>query len=335
MTRAKILIIENESDLARSISDFLEMNDYQTSMLHSGEEAIEWLLHETPDLIICDLMMPGMNGYDVLDAVRQIRKLAQIPFLFLTGMAEEEYRRAGMIKGADDFISKPFKFDQLLASIQSALEKNNFRTSEIKRLSTEIENQLDSINQVNYLTNHMVRANLANIMLTLELLQSGELATHEALGILYESAGKIDHNTADINNILHQDKETKVGTVPSKLKYDKVMLVDDDPTQLMLNKMVISKVLDTDSIVTFTDGLAALDHLATHQVDVIFLDLNMPNMSGMEVLEAIKVSRLNIPVIMLSSSLDPAQINSCYSYENVTQYLVKPLNPERLKRVIA
>lgn len=331
----KLLIIEDDIELSGSISEFLTEHGFEVEIKHSGESGIEYLLQNAIDLVVCDLNIPGMDGYQILETIRSIRKLEDIPFLFLTGAADEKSRRTGMIKGADDYICKPFKFAQLLGSINSAIQKNTRRKEHVQALMSQIQASSNKVDQVNHISNHMIRSNLANVTLALDLLKEKKMNVEEALDILYSSVGKIDQFTFDINQIVHQKGQQKVREYDmSTINFNNVMLVDDDPIQLMLNKMVIQNTLGSETIATFENGLEAIDHLATHEVDIIFLDLNMPVISGIGFLEALKSTRKSIPIIMLSSSLDPQQINECYEYENVTQYLVKPLKPERLKVIL-
>ena len=337
MEKQRITIIENEKDLAESVSDFLVIQGFETSIFLSGESAIEHLLTRSterlPDIIICDLNMHGMNGYEVLDIIKENKRFEYVPFLFLTGSAEEERRREGMIRGADDFITKPFKYSTLIGSIKVALEKSCKRKQKIRELSDEVASQLKSMNEINYLTNHAVRSNLAKILQTLDLIKTAGLTPEEAMPILNHSAIEIDEVTSQINDLIAEEKHNNdEGREKYKeIKCKEVVLVDDDEIQIMLNKMIINKCLGPENIVTFTSGEEAVEYLKDQQADLMFLDINMPGMSGMDVLGKLQQEAVNLPVIMLSSSMDPKQINQCYSFENVAQYLVKPLKPASIE----
>lgn len=337
MEKQKITIIENEPDLAESVSDFLTIRGFETSIFLSGESAIECLLTKSPDtvpdIIICDLMMHGMNGYEVLDIIKENKRFEFVPFLFLTGSAEEEKRREGMIRGADDFITKPFKYDTLIASIQTALEKSSRRKERIQELKEEVASHFQSMKEINFLTNHAVRSNLAKILQTLDLMKSAGLSLAEGMPILNHSAVEIDQVTSRINDLIAEEKQSRESGLDKyqSISCNKVVLVDDDEIQIMLNKMIINKCLKPENIVTFTSGEKAVNYLKDHKADLMFLDINMPGMTGMEVLETLREEAVSLPVIMLSSSMDPKQINHCYSFENVAQYLVKPLKPASIE----
>ena len=211
----------------------------------SGESATEHQLNasseEVPDIIICDLMMRGMNGYEVLDIIKENKRFEFVPFLFLTGSAEEDKRREGMIRGADDFITKPFKYDTLIGSIKTALEKSNKRKQKIQELTQEVASQFQSMNEINYLTNHAVRSNLAKILQTLEMMKSEGLSVAEGMSILNHSAVEIDRVTSQINDLIAEENHCResVENTNQQIKCNEVILVDDDEIQIMLNKLII------------------------------------------------------------------------------------------------
>ena len=118
-----ILIIEDDDTLLKTTSDFLEKEGYQTLQAEDGLTGIKKTITETPDLILCDIALPQLDGYQVYKTLRQNFSTEQIPFIFLTAKTENEDIRAGMNLGADDYITKPFDFDQLLTAIQTRLAK--------------------------------------------------------------------------------------------------------------------------------------------------------------------------------------------------------------------
>lgn len=333
MENTRILLIEDDYDLAESICTMLELKGYNIICRNDGASGLE-LAHEIkPGLIICDLNMPLMDGYEVLEKVRSSDDLIDTPFIFLTGQTDEDHRRDGMIRGADDFVAKPFKLDQLIRTIHSVLDKNHYRQFQLNKLSSEVQEKIEAINRINFLTNHQVRANIAKMIQTISLINDGILSVNESLPILSIAAGEIDTITLDINQIINSDVNKMRGSSKLiNLHYQNIVIIDDDKVQLLLNHMVITKTLKT-SVTQFIDAREALDFIKNHGADLILLDLNMPHMTGIEFLQAMKSAELQIPVAMLSSSMDPEHINSCLSFNNVFQYLVKPLNPHKLRQL--
>ncbi|MEA5622322.1 EAL domain-containing response regulator [Nostoc sp. UHCC 0251] len=121
---AKILIIEDEDAVRENILDLLEAEDFETIAAANGRIGVHLAISEVPDLILCDMMMPQLDGYGVLTALRQEPSTATIPFIFLTAKSAKSDFRQGMNMGADDYITKPFTRAELLSAIINRLEKH-------------------------------------------------------------------------------------------------------------------------------------------------------------------------------------------------------------------
>ncbi len=118
-----ILVIEDQIDVRSMIYDFLTRQNFEIIMAESGEEGIEKAGKYLPDLIISDIMMGGISGFEVLRNLQNDIKTSSIPFLFLTARAELKDFREGMNLGADDYLIKPFKLDELLIAVNTRLAK--------------------------------------------------------------------------------------------------------------------------------------------------------------------------------------------------------------------
>ncbi|MCU0421380.1 MAG: response regulator [Bacteroidia bacterium] len=121
----KILLIEDNLDVRENIAEILEMAGYEVSETSNGKEGVIKAKQFNPDLIICDIMMPELDGYGVLNILSADPKTASIPFIFLTAKAEITDIRKGMNMGADDYITKPFEDAELLKAIEVRLGKMN------------------------------------------------------------------------------------------------------------------------------------------------------------------------------------------------------------------
>lgn len=117
-----ILVIEDEEFVRETISDMLEIEGYIPILAKNGEAGLECLTQIKPDLILCDINMPVMDGYEVLERLKSTESLSNIPFIFLTAKASNDDMRRGMELGADDYIFKPFKARDLLNAISIRLE---------------------------------------------------------------------------------------------------------------------------------------------------------------------------------------------------------------------
>lgn len=118
-----IAVIEDNHEMRDNIQEILELADYNVVTAANGKEGIEVVKETSPDLIICDIMMPELDGYGVLFYLSKNPSTARIPFIFLTAKIERSDMRKGMNLGADDYISKPFEEIELLEAIESRLRK--------------------------------------------------------------------------------------------------------------------------------------------------------------------------------------------------------------------
>ncbi len=118
-----LLVIEDDDDIRDNICDVLELSKYHVMSASNGREGLEIARQQTPDLILSDVQMPEMDGYDVLAAIRQDPKLTVVPFIFLTSLADRQDLRQGMLKGADDYLTKPLNREELLEAIAAQLSK--------------------------------------------------------------------------------------------------------------------------------------------------------------------------------------------------------------------
>jgi CheY-like chemotaxis protein/CRP-like cAMP-binding protein len=119
----KILVIEDNKNILENIAEILELSNYNVITALDGKSGIEQALKDKPDLILCDIMMPELDGYGVLHIVQQNPDLEQIPFIFLTARTEQTEIRRGMSMGADDYVTKPFEPTDLLKTIEKRLKK--------------------------------------------------------------------------------------------------------------------------------------------------------------------------------------------------------------------
>lgn len=119
----KILLIEDNAEIRENIAEILELSGYQVLIADNGKAGLRLALDESPDLIICDIMMPVLDGYGVLHVVQKTASLQNTPFIFLTARSELKELRKGMELGADDYITKPFEGTELLNAVERRLKK--------------------------------------------------------------------------------------------------------------------------------------------------------------------------------------------------------------------
>jgi len=117
----KILVIEDEPEMRRNLLTILKLEQFQPTGAENGRAGLAAVKREKPDLILCDVMMPELDGHGVLDALRKDADTAAIPFIFLTAKGEKEDLRNGMKLGADDYLTKPVARLDLLEAIHARL----------------------------------------------------------------------------------------------------------------------------------------------------------------------------------------------------------------------
>ncbi len=133
-----ILLIEDNDDIRENTAEILELSNYKVFVAENGKIGVEKAMEYTPDLIVCDIMMPGLDGYGVLHAVHKNEVIKNTPFIFLTAKTERSDFRKGMELGADDYITKPFEGIELLNAVESRLKK-------IKLLKSELSPELEGL----------------------------------------------------------------------------------------------------------------------------------------------------------------------------------------------
>lgn len=206
----KILVIEDESRIRETIKDILEFADYDVNSARNGVEGVELAQSFEPNLILCDVMMPELDGYGVLLELSQIPNLSRVPFIFLTAKATKEDMRRGMALGADDYLTKPFTSQELLAAVQSRLERHN----QLKKYNTQ---QMDFVRQyINLTLPHELRTPLSGIMGYMYMLEDGldDMDTdtiRSMLGAIKRASSRLHH------------------LIENYIAYGQVQLIANDP----------------------------------------------------------------------------------------------------------
>jgi two-component system, sensor histidine kinase and response regulator len=182
----KILIIEDEQPLREELLDWFQFEGFDVFGAQDGRTGIQRACDLLPDLIICDISMPEMDGYGVLMALREDPRTAPIPFVFLTARAEQSFVRHGMELGADDFLTKPVTRAELFAAVRARLDRHK-ATSPSSPLELE-----QAKKKIARLVAHELRTPLASITMAQSMIsrQIGKLSPHELQELLNtQSAG--------------------------------------------------------------------------------------------------------------------------------------------------
>lgn len=130
-----ILVVEDEKQLNKMIRDYLETLGWAAIGACDGSEALELFRTEDPDFVLLDIMMPGLDG---LDVIRRIRETSDVPVILLTAMAEEADKLIGLELGADDYVTKPFSLKEVAARIRTVMRRAGKSTDETCDMDTEV-----------------------------------------------------------------------------------------------------------------------------------------------------------------------------------------------------
>ena len=143
MSQKSILIIEDDPALRENTAELLELSDYKVRTAPNGRIGIDYVYQEMPDLIICDIMMPEVDGYGVLEAMNKNPDFAHIPFIFLSAKTEHKEIRKGMNLGADDYLTKPFSEKELIDAIESRILKSETLLNAFQKEARQEEEEGD------------------------------------------------------------------------------------------------------------------------------------------------------------------------------------------------
>jgi CRP/FNR family transcriptional regulator, polysaccharide utilization system transcription regulator len=159
---SKLLVIEDNPEVRENTQEILELAGYEVTTASNGKEGVKRATEDHPDLIVCDIMMPELDGYGVLNILSKNPNTSAIPFIFLTAKSEKDDFRKGMSMGADDYITKPFDETDLLNAIQHRLKKNELLKQAFSKSSDGYSNLIEftsSLEELKHLPeNHKVKS---------------------------------------------------------------------------------------------------------------------------------------------------------------------------------
>ncbi|CAD5249139.1 MULTISPECIES: response regulator [unclassified Imperialibacter] len=334
----KILIIDDEVNIRESIRDFLEFYDYDLEIAASGEEGIKKAREFEPDLILCDVNMGKMNGYEVIKTLRKDNAIGATPFVFLTAKATMGDLREGMDLGADDYLTKPFELSELLRCIKANLEKNSKRVVSDEALKGQLKDMQDKVEKINFMNSHELRAGITRIMSLKDSLKNGiSLDNSEVLRVLEGTLEQMDATIHEIGKLVGGDGSRATTEDASDKQIGSIALVDDDEIVCFLNQKILQQVAPGVSVLKFTLPTAFVEAVESEEVapDLVLLDINMPFLNGFEVLEKLTQLGYKGAVVMLSSSIQLDEIERAKQHPLVSYYELKPLTIEKTQMLAA
>ncbi|MDY6939220.1 MAG: response regulator [Cyanobacteriota bacterium] len=171
----KILVIEDEQLLLKNILSILKAEGFEAIGASGGSRGVEMATSETPDLIICDVMMPELDGYGVLKQLQQNPETHLIPFIFLTAKSDRADIRQGIELGADDYLTKPFDIEELLRAIEARFKKQEAFYGRMQSLSEELDKLQQFVSAKDEMFSNLtqeLRQPVSNINMALKMLEN-------------------------------------------------------------------------------------------------------------------------------------------------------------------
>lgn len=249
----KILLIEDNLEMRENTTEILELADYNIVSASNGQEGVEMAAKELPDLIICDIMMPVLDGYGVLNALSKNDQTSSIPFIFLTAKAERTDQRKGMEMGADDYLTKPFDDLELLSAVSARLRKSDLIKSNFSRDLSGLNDFMQAVKGLDSLNKMSNEKSLK----TYKKKENIYLEGNNPRGIYFINSGKVKtsitntdgkdlitslYNAGDFFGYLALLEETKYTDTASALEDAEIcMIPKEDFYGLVYNSPDVSK----------------------------------------------------------------------------------------------
>ena len=217
---AKVLVIEDEAQTREIFLDCLEAEGFVGIEAKNGQVGVQKATEQSPDLVVCDILLPELNGYQVLKTLRQNPLTATIPFIFLTGKATKAELRRGMQSGADDYLTKPSNAEELLAAIATQLEKREI----LKQLYSE-QFQTPSITEAK---SNSILPSTPNPQLQ-EIFNYIEAHYHESISLI-DVATSVGYSSAYLTDFVKRQTGTTINRwiIKRRLSAAEALLTESD-----------------------------------------------------------------------------------------------------------
>lgn len=250
----KVLFIEDDTVVRENTAELLELADYNVITAANGRAGVELAKKEIPDIVVCDIMMPEMDGYGVLQALANNTTTQNIPFIFLSAKTEHKDIRKGMDLGADDYLTKPFEEEELISAIESRLAK----VAILKKLGssgneTSPENNQDQINNLNDLREFLKKYELQTYKAGETIYEEGKQSNHFFLverGVVKNH--RMDQYGKELITSLHKEGDFFGDTSFNKpTAYEEFATAMEDTKVYAVSKEELKEILTKNSKITF------------------------------------------------------------------------------------
>ncbi len=246
-----ILLIEDDAVLRENTKELLELSDYAVTTASNGKIGLETAMLTQPDIVVCDIMMPELDGYGVLEGLAKDKKTKHIPFIFLSAKTERKDVRKGMDLGADDYITKPFSEEEIISAIESRIAKAAIL--EDRRQSEKTENDPNELRDLNDLKNFFDdNGEVINYAKDKIIYKEGQNSNYIYLitkGIV--KCHKLDEKGKELTTALHKEDDLFGYTsFTQNIPYQETATTISEATLVGLSKNELKNILNTNHKLT-------------------------------------------------------------------------------------
>ncbi len=293
-TKPRVLIVDDEKDVRLIVKASLEP-DYETVEAQDGLDALEKLSRVEPDMIILDVMMPLMDGFEACSSIRKNTAYTRVPVMFLSALTEREQIKKGYGCGGDLYLTKPFEPDRLKRNIDSFFQQHG----------SHIKTKTHTIEELNIIEKNPPAPPLPKVGFDMKPNQA------------------VQSTDAPIKQAV---------TSPKTKMRPRVMVVDDDEN---IFDYILLTLRDKYEVVWARDGFQAIEKIVAYEPDLILLDIMIPKVSGYQLCNSIRKNRAfsGVPIIMVSAKGEKKDIDYAYRM-GANAYVVKPFEPQELLDVL-
>ncbi|MEM6687548.1 MAG: response regulator [Bacteroidota bacterium] len=247
----KVLLIEDDTILRENTAELLELADYDVTTAPNGKKGVETALQLSPDIIVCDIMMPELDGYGVLETLSKNNRTKYIPFIFLSAKTERQDIRKGMDLGADDYITKPFEEEELTSAIESRIAKAAILQDEREHRNQDSnDQQLRNLNDLkNFFDDNGAIYNFSKDGIIYEEGQNSNYIYLIVKGVV--KCHKFDEQGKELTTALHKEDDLFGYTsFTQNMPYQETATAMKDTEVVGLSKSELMDVLDKNHKVT-------------------------------------------------------------------------------------
>lgn len=317
----KVLIIENEKAINNLLAKILHHHGYDIMQAFNGREGILQIVHKKPDIVLCDISMPVMTGWELICLLKRMAPVNHIPIIFITAKVQQSDIELASSLGADGYFTKPFEIDELLPSIDHMV--NGYTAKAVQAASAEQLFLTGPLSMVKEQTSYKV-----NLAFLIERFSQAEGIDIDIIKFLKEEDRRVTNHFEDAPQSLDPLKKREIKTVFS---------VDDDDIQNLLNEKLIKKVIPHAEVKSFNHPEKLLEHFKAVNgslPDLMLLDIYMPNMNGFELLNELHTREIFIPTFMVSAAASQSEHQKPTKFPSIHAFIGKPLNVDKLNKLL-